>query len=136
MKTATFHNFTTKPFTGYWNGKAKTFKPGERVAMEDWRAAHYAKHLANHVLLTSGSPSDENYTSPKRPDQVPRFKELFDRACVVDEASEEGDQSDADMAIAAKNSPQPAPPAAGPGSEPQIIEPPADDEDDFEGAKA
>lgn len=134
MKTATFHNFTTKPFTGYWNGKAKTFKAGERVAMEDWRASHYAKHLANQVLLTSGKASDENYTSPKRPEQVPRFKELFDRACIVDESAEDGDQSDADMAIAAKSHPQEAA-AAGPGSEPQIVEPPADDEDDFEGAK-
>lgn len=90
---ALFYNFTDKPFTGYWDGKAKTFKAGAKQYMEAWRARHYAKHLVNQVLLEQGK---ENATSPKFPDQVPAFKELFDKACIIEEEQDEN-QDAADL---------------------------------------
>lgn len=90
MSNATFHNFTDKDFTGYWDGKPKTFKPGDRQYMPAWLAEHFAKHLANRVLIESGK---EVYTSPKFPVQVPEFMEVFKKAFIPDTAvgSQEGD---------------------------------------------
>lgn len=89
MTNATFHNFDTEPFTGYWDGKAKTFKPGEKVYMPGFLAEHFAKHLTNKVLIRTGK---EVYTSPKKPADVPEFMQLFRRAFILDEGSQ-GDNS-------------------------------------------
>lgn len=79
MKQALFHNFTDKPFTGHWNGKPYTFKPGFKKQMVASIAAHFAKHLTNQELLKKGGEF-ENYTSPKKPEQVPQFMEIFNLA--------------------------------------------------------
>lgn len=90
MKTALFFNFTSNPFTGYWDGKPKTFKPGEKVYMPEYLAKHYAKHLTNKVLLEQGK---ETATSPKFPEQVPQFMEIFNQACILEDESEEQDEA-------------------------------------------
>lgn len=92
MKVALFHNFTDKAFTGYWNGKAKTFQPGAQKYLPDYLAKHYAKHLTNQVLLDEGK---ETSTSPKFPDQVPEFMEIFNKAYIP----QEGDDDDDDEAV-------------------------------------
>lgn len=81
MTNAYFHNFTDETFTGFWNGKPKTFKPGDRVLMPAWLAEHFAKHLTNRELIKAGK---EVYTSPKQPAQVPEFMAVF-RKCYVPE---------------------------------------------------
>lgn len=90
-KSAIFHNFTTKKFIGYWNGKPKEFLPGQRASMPEGLARHFAKHLTNEILLTSGKPADENYTSPKFPEQVPRFMEIFSKCFQLENDSEDID---------------------------------------------
>lgn len=80
MNNATFHNFSSEPFTGYWNGKPKTFKAGERVYMPAYLAEHFAKHLTNRELQKTAK--GENYTSPKFPRQVPEFMEMFNKAFI------------------------------------------------------
>lgn len=82
MRQAIFHNFTEKPFTGYWNGKAYTFQPGAKKQMQASIAQHFAKHLTNKILMEKGGEF-ENYTSPKKPEQVPAFMELFEKACIM-----------------------------------------------------
>lgn len=135
MKTALFHNFTDKPFTGYWDGKGKTFKPGQKVYMPQYLAEHYAKHLANKILIER---EEYTATSPKVPAQVPKFMELFNKACIVEEDAEE--QTTEEMAIDLANRPQPTQRVATAvdSKEPQIITPPDADEDDeeFEGLKS
>lgn len=142
---ALFFNFTNKPFTGYWNGKAKTFKAGSKQYMEAWRARHYAKHLTNQVLLEKGL---ENYTSPKFPAQVPQFMEIFNKACIIEEDQDvEQDESDLinkqhekdepSMNVPeSKKSDSKKVPTLVDDKEPQIVTGPADDDDDddeFEG---
>lgn len=83
MANATFHNFSNEPFTGYWDGKPKTFKAGDRVYMPAWLAEHFAKHLANRELIRAGK---ETYTSPKFPRQVPQFMEVFNKAFIPEAA--------------------------------------------------
>lgn len=151
MSNATFHNFTDKPFTGHWNGKPKTFKPRERVYMPRYLAEHFAKHLTNSVLIEKGK---ESYTSPKKPEDVPVFMEIFNKAFIRDEISEGQNELDAEIASAQStapsmnidtkpNAPIDTGPAAaqesaetitGPGKEPQVINPPDgdDDESNFE----
>lgn len=85
MQTALFHNFSSKPFTGYWDGKPKTFKPGEKVYLPEYLAKHYAKHLTNQILIEQGK---ERSTSPKFPEQVPDFINLFNKACIIEDSEE------------------------------------------------
>jgi|CXWK01.1.fsa_nt_gi hypothetical protein len=82
MKSAQFTNFSTEPFTGFWDGKGKTFAPGKSMYMGDYLAKHFAKHLTNRELLKLGK---ERSTSPKRPDDVPEFMELFNKAYQAEE---------------------------------------------------
>lgn len=128
MKTALFFNFTDKPFTGYWDGKPKTFKPGTKVYMPQYLAEHYAKHLTNKVLLEQGK---ETSTSPKFPKQVPEFMNVFKKACILDEESEE--KTEAEVAIDVANRGKESSPKT-PSTEPQIVDVPGgDDDDEFEG---
>lgn len=147
MKTALFTNFTSYEFIGYWDGKPKKFAPGQSIWMPDYLAKHFAKHLTNRELLRTdkqGNPiykDGEKMTSPKNPEQVPMFMELFNKAYTPDETEELGSQKDdVDALIASANknreagkSSQKADVEQDP-NEPQII-PSPDDEDDeeFEG---
>ena len=146
-QNATFHNFTSEPFTGYWNGKPKTFRPGERVHMSSPLAEHFAKHLTNKVLIAMGG-INETYTSPKNPAQVPVFMDIFRKAFIPDRKQVE--EGSVDDAIAASVEPSmdiemkkpetidqgPAAALAAqvrPGDEPQIISTPDDgDESSFD----
>jgi hypothetical protein len=100
MKTALFTNFTDKPFTGYWNGKGKTFAPGQSVYMPDYLAQHFAKHLTNRELLRTDSlgnlvhPNGDKMTSPKKPQEVSLFMEIFNKAYAPDDAEELGEEKD------------------------------------------
>lgn len=138
MKTALFTNFSNEPFTGFWDGKAKTFTPGQQVYMPDYLAAHFAKHLTNRELLKKGL---ERSTSPKRPEDVPEFMELYNQAYQPDEdepMTQQEDGIDVAIAVANKNRQKrealggAAPQGEVDPTQPQVILPP-DDEDDEEG---
>ena len=100
MKTALFTNFTDQDFTGYWDGKGKKFVPGQSLYMPDYLARHFAKHLTNQELLrekTDGSlvyEGGDKMTSPKRPEDVPLFVELFNKAYTSGKDEELGDQEE------------------------------------------
>ena len=143
MANATFHNFDVKPFTGYWDGKPKTFKAGERVYMQAFLAEHFAKHLTNRYLIENGQ---EVYTSPKNPGQVPQFMDVFKKAFIPDAVTVKTGEVDIspepsmDIVVEKPKKIDQGPAAAlaaekGPGTEPQIITPPdegADDESGFD----
>jgi hypothetical protein len=136
MKTALFHNFTDKPFTVYWNGKPQVFKAGEQKYMPEYLAEHFAKHLTNQVLIEN---KDVTSTSPKHPDQVPKFMELFNRACIKDKSADEGDEAAFQIELANRGR-TPSSDIETPtlSSAPQIVEAPDADEDEnseFEGLK-
>jgi len=136
-KTALFHNFTTKDFVGYWDGKAKRFPAGSKKYMPDYLAMHYAKHLTNSILIEKGEFTS---TSPKSPKDVPLFKELFDRACIIEE---EDDLNEAEMEIELANKTSPNGPISSnveefrtPSKQPQVVLPPeGDDDEEFEDLK-
>jgi hypothetical protein len=91
MKVARFFNFTNQPFEAHWNGRKKVYAPGTGLFMEAGIAAHHAKHLANKVLIQTGR---DTMTSPKFPEQVPDFMELFNQAYTPQEDSEEDQSKD------------------------------------------
>jgi hypothetical protein len=112
MKTALFTNYSDQPFDGWWDGKKKTFAPGQSVYMPDYLAQHFAKHLANRELLrvdTNGQPlypNGEKFTSPKKPKEVPIYMELFNKAYHPDTDEEftgEKDSIDVQIEVANKN---------------------------------
>lgn len=100
MKTALFTNFTDREFIGYWNGKGKKFPPGASLYMPDYLAAHFAKHLTNRELLLTDKQGNlihangDKMTSPKFPEQVPMFMEFFNKAYKPDETEELGSVAD------------------------------------------
>jgi hypothetical protein len=100
MKIAQFTNFTNDEFIGYWDGKGKKFAPGQSIAMPDYLASHFALHLVNRELLKrnkDGSlliPNGDKYVSPKKPEDVPVFMDLFNKAFVLDELDELGEKRD------------------------------------------
>lgn len=159
MQYATFINFTDKPFTAYWNGRPYTFKPGQkREHLNSAIAENFAKHLANQVLTEAGK---EQYCSPKKPNEVPQFMEVFRKAFFLEgdgtevdpetglasdgQANDLGSMDQAGMNVKviprkpigtadpydAHSAPQ-----FGPGSKPQVIgdaSSDTDDEENFEG---
>ncbi len=92
-KTALFINFTNEEFKGYWDGKGKTFKPGQSLYMPDYLAKHFAKHLVNKELVRidktgkSVYKKGETFTSPKKPEDVPIFMELFNKAYKLEKSN-------------------------------------------------
>lgn len=145
MKTAQFTNFTDEEFEGAWDGKVKRFKPGQSVYMPDYLAQHYAKHLVNRELLRRGADGSlvykdgEKFVSPKQPEQVPQFMELFNKAYTPDGEDIVGEQGDdVDTLIDVSNKNKMSEEYTGPSSEPQTVLPPdfdeSGDESSFEGA--
>lgn len=153
MKTALFTNFTKEAFVGFWNGKGKKFAPGQSLYMQDFLAKHFSKHLANRELLRKDEngnaiyPDGEKFTSPKKPEEVPQFMELFNQAYTPDEMDELGeDKEDIDSLIEVANKNRgkkveainmlPERETTKPKKEkqdptkPQIIDVPDDDDDD------
>lgn len=49
-KIVLFKNWTKEDFTHTWNKEPHTFKAGESKHMEDWKAEHFAGHLADREL--------------------------------------------------------------------------------------
>ena len=151
MKTALFTNFTDKEFVGFWDGKGKKFAPGASLYMPDYLAQHFAKHLVNRELLRTDNNGNlihkdgDKMTSPKKPEEVPVFMELFNKAYTPDDVEELGDKKDdVDTLISAANKnreakltkSEPSAPEKQDPTKPQVIIPPYFDEDDegsFEG---
>ena len=100
MKTAQFVNFTDESFIGSWDGKLRKYPAGSSEFMPDYLAKHFAKHLVNRELLrTDGSGNliykgGDKMTSPKKPEEVPLFTELFNKAYIPDDIDELGDTHD------------------------------------------
>lgn len=116
MKTAKFTNFSDEAFVGYWDGKPHSFAPGISRFLPDYLAAHFAKHLTNRELIKEGMV---NYTSPKRPEDVPQFMELYTKAYSEDTEEDEniieGDDAAMQSDIADKNRKTKKPAAKGKG---------------------
>ncbi len=118
MKLALFHNFTDKSFTGYWDGKPKTFKAGEKKMLPLYLAEHYAKHLVNSVLISQGQ---YNATSPKKPREVPLFWDLFQKACIIQDDENEVSEDEAVAQAESKKEETPSMNIKTKSREPQII---------------
>jgi len=135
MQTSLFTNFTDQEFIGYWDGKAKKFTPGQSTWMPDYLAKHFAKHLTNKELVRTNKNGDliykngDKFTSPKFPDQIPLYMELFNKAYQLDDTNKEeelgniNDDIDTLISSANKNKQEKK------SSEPQVIVPPDFDED-------
>jgi hypothetical protein len=86
MNSAKFVNFSTEDFTGYWDGRPRIIKAGESIFLPAFLAKHYAKHLVNRELIRKDSSGNEIYkngekmTSPKKPEDVPMYMALFNKA--------------------------------------------------------
>lgn len=97
-KISKFTNFAEEEFTGYWDGRPHTFKSGQSKYIQDFKAKHFATALANRELLRikldeDGQivrdvlghpifliPNGDTYTNPKKPEDVPQFMQLYNRA--------------------------------------------------------
>lgn len=132
--TALFYNFTDQPFTGYWDGRPHTFKPGEKFMMSASLAEHYAKHLTNRILFERGQIT---YMSPKKPLEVPIFMDVFNMACIYSDTAENPSPTDADIQINNFKEPKETKKVktSVDNKPPQVLKVPKDDDDDFEDVK-
>ena len=110
MRTAQFINFTDQEFVGFWNGKGRKYPSGASEYMPDYLAKHFAKHLVNRELLrtkpdgTLVHKDGDKMTSPKFPEQVPLFTDLFNKSYIPDETDDLGSTEDGlDSLIGAAN---------------------------------
>ena len=73
QKAILFCNFTDEPFSHTWDSVPYNFPPGQKFMMEDWKARHFAKHLANFVLNKQGKsvadPSHKDLMKKAMPDE-------------------------------------------------------------------
>jgi len=69
IKAAIFNNCTDKTFIGQWAGVKYTFKKGTQSHMEEWKARHFAKHLANRELNELDIRTDD----PSRAKLIAKF---------------------------------------------------------------
>jgi hypothetical protein len=54
MQSILFKNWTTDLFIGKWDGVEYAFTPGQSMYVEDWKALHFAKHLADKAMQADG----------------------------------------------------------------------------------
>lgn len=65
-----------------WNKSPYAFPPKTEMVLDLGIAEHLAKHLANRELQRKGNPyGTERDTSPKKPEENPRFMKVFKMAC-------------------------------------------------------
>ncbi len=130
MKIALFHNFTEETFVCSWDGKKHTFKPGQKKYMQEYLARHFAKHLTNQVLIENGK---ENYTSPKKPEEVPQFMEIFNKAFFMEKQEDEDETTNEVDVINKNKEAEKAPPTVVDNKPPQTIgSPDSDKNPDFD----
>lgn len=54
VKSVVFKNFDYEKFVCSWDSVPYTFPAGKEMYVEDWKAAHFAKHLVNKVMTRQG----------------------------------------------------------------------------------
>lgn len=54
VKSVVFKNFTDEEFVCSWDSVPYRFPPGKEMYVEDWKAAHFAKHLVDKVMHKKG----------------------------------------------------------------------------------
>lgn len=50
MNAIKFKNFSDEDFSWKYDGQSYTFKAGQEMYLEDFKAHHFAKHLVDHVI--------------------------------------------------------------------------------------
>ena len=81
QNNTTFFNFTDKDFVYPWANASYTFKAGKKYSVPEDAAKHFAKHLAQFVLNTTGRDSDQAYSIDP---MTPNLKALYDKALPSD----------------------------------------------------
>lgn len=59
MQAISFKNFTDNVFTWNWDGVPYTFQPGQEMYLEDYKAIHFAKHLADIECNRMNIPTND-----------------------------------------------------------------------------
>jgi len=54
VKSIVFKNFTDEEFVCSWDSVPYRFPAGKEMYVEDWKAAHFAKHLVDKVMHKKG----------------------------------------------------------------------------------
>jgi hypothetical protein len=59
-----FKNFSQEDFTCKYDGMAYTFKAGQEMYIEDFKAEHFAKHLVDREMNRTNTPT--NLMTPRK----------------------------------------------------------------------
>lgn len=91
VKMVQFTNFSNEDFSHQWDSVPYQFRAGQTIYIEDWKAAHFAKHLIDRELIKKNIPTDR---------QLERSRLLA--LCITD-SSEVIPESKVESEIANKN---------------------------------
>ena len=58
VKSVVFKNFMDEEFVCSWDGVPYRFAAGKEMYVEDWKAAHFAKHLVNKAMYKMKSAKE------------------------------------------------------------------------------
>lgn len=84
MTAKKFRNFSKEDFTWKWDGVVYTFKAGQEIYMEDYKADHFAKHLIDRELTRQNIQTNHHGERAKLallcfpPDEVVSVAEAID----------------------------------------------------------
>lgn len=59
MNAIQFTNFSNEDFTWKWDGVPYTFKAGQTIFLEDYKAEHFAQHLVDRELNKLNIPTND-----------------------------------------------------------------------------
>lgn len=92
---AWFTNIDNEPFDIVWGGRVRvTLQPGESKLLPGYLAESGGKHLTNKLLLKTGNPKLESYTSPKKPRDVPEYWSRFSKIVQIVGSKEQAEKRD------------------------------------------
>lgn len=60
MQSKIFHNWSDRQFKGTYNKEDYFFEPGQKMALPDYLANHFAKHLTNREMILANFNTDDH----------------------------------------------------------------------------
>lgn len=97
MQAIKFKNFSTEDFTWSFNSIPYTFKAGQEMYLEDFKAKHFAKHLIDRELNRQNIPTNDKQNRAKLealcfPGDAPAVTE--DEAIDIEETKKEEERKE------------------------------------------
>lgn len=97
-KSVIFKNWSDEAFSWTWDKVPYHFKPGQEMYMQDYLAAHFAKHLADREMVKAGlelnyrtRPERQRFIDKCYPQERPDFEQEDETQAEVENMNRNAD---------------------------------------------